>query len=52
MDARGDGEAGWPLEGAKAEGSKADFNAFRKRQAEVGSGLNAMAAAFEKLKQG
>jgi small subunit ribosomal protein S1 len=39
------------LEGARAEGSKADLNAFRRSQRSEGSGMGALAAAFEKLKQ-
>ena len=37
------------LEGDRAAGSKADIHAYSKTQS--GTGLNAMAAAFEKLQQ-
>lgn len=40
------------LEGAKAEGSKADLHAYKRRQAEDSGSLNAIAAAFEKLNLG
>jgi small subunit ribosomal protein S1 len=38
-------------EGSKVEGSTADYRAYLKRQ-QRDTGLNALAAAFEKLKQG
>ena len=40
------------LEGAKAEGSKADLHAYKKRQNQDSGSLNAIAAAFEKLNLG
>ena len=40
------------LEGAKAEGSKADLHAYKKRQDQDSGSLNAIAAAFEKLNLG
>ena len=39
------------LEGSRAEGSKADLRAYRKQQVSDGGGLNAMAAAFEKMRR-
>jgi small subunit ribosomal protein S1 len=39
-------------EGSKVEGSTADYRAYLKRQQRDSGGLNALAAAFEKLKQG
>ena len=41
------------LPGAKLEGTKADLKEYQQRQSETTSpSLNAMAAAFAKLKQG
>jgi small subunit ribosomal protein S1 len=39
-------------ESSKVEGSTADYRAYLKRQQRDSGGLNALAAAFEKLKQG
>jgi small subunit ribosomal protein S1 len=39
-------------EGSKVEGSTADYRAYQKKQQRDSGGLNALAAAFEKLKQG
>jgi hypothetical protein len=38
-------------EGSKVEGSTADYRAYLKKQQRDSGGLNALAAAFEKLKQ-